>query len=173
MRKLALVILLCWPVLALAQAATDMPPQQAQQSPPAVSDSSSNTAPGHPLEGAGPAPQLGHPLDPHDVTVLTGQDKAQRLPAAAYSGYYGYPVSGGPLSTLDGGPYGNSTWGWSFGTGNGAPFLFHGNWGHVHRTPFFGPLFTPFFPVGQIFTFNGFSRSSASGSAMRFGAVRK
>ena len=47
---------------------------------------------------ASPAPQLGHPLDPADVAILTGKARGAAAPsgAAVPPVYYGYPV-GVPL----------------------------------------------------------------------------
>lgn len=58
--------------------------------------------------GASPAPKLGHPLDPADVDVLTGKDRARKNPYREY-GYgdpgsmygYGYGPSSSPSIAAD------------------------------------------------------------------------
>ncbi len=91
MKKALLVALvICAPGL-LAQETG--PAQNRPEQPAAV----------EPRPQAAPAPQLGHPLDPADVDILTGKNKVPSIPAYrvdpyAYAAYSGYPVNVAPWS---------------------------------------------------------------------------
>ncbi len=83
-------LVLCAPAL-LAQ---ETQPVQNRPEQPAAAE---------PRPQVAPAPQLGHPLDPADVDVLTGKNKAHIAPAYrvdpyAYGAYSGYPVNVAPWS---------------------------------------------------------------------------
>jgi len=119
MKPLALcIVLFCAPTL-LAQEKQPVPEQ-----PPQTQEQTQTRAT--------PAPQLGHPLDPADVDVLTGKTKPQQTNAVPY------PVD--PLSYAYGSyaayPQGNGAWGTrryaSFGPAR-TPFLF----GRTRRGSFF------------------------------------
>lgn len=100
-------------------------------------------------------PQAGHPLDPHDVDVLTGKSSTA-IPASAravsggYAGYSGYYPYSANVPLFTGGQF-NSTRGFTdqrffrnFGLFNPRGFLFFGsgNFGLVGRRGF-GTQATP------------------------------
>ena len=125
MKPLALcVILFCAPAL-LAQ---ENPPASEQ---PAQTQEQTQTR-------ATPAPQLGHPLDPADVDVLTGKTKAQtntgyRVDPLSYAYGYGYAGMQG---------YRGRGWGrtpFLFGRTGGGSFFFFGNPGFFAPNLFFRP----------------------------------
>ncbi len=87
-KALFALLVLCVPALLAQEAPTA---QNRPEQPPVV----------EPRSQATPAPQLGHPLDPADVDVLTGKNKAQTTPAYrvdpyAYAAYSGYPANVAP-----------------------------------------------------------------------------
>jgi hypothetical protein len=147
-RVLFFFLVLCAPGL-LAQ---ESPPAQNRPEQPAVAESRTQAA---------PAPQLGHPLDPADVDVLTGKTKAPtnaapRVDPYAYAAYSGYPVNvasrsasrlgrtSGPL--LLAGRAGNRSFFVIGNTGGLVPPLFFFTRGRgTGSTFFFAPVRTGFF----------------------------
>ena len=131
-RAAILVAILLAVPLARAQEPSKPPepvPTPATQPP----DSNANPQPAAPVQVYQPiqVPKTGHPLDPHDVDVLTG--KADRDARAAQ------PIN----PYLWPGGYGQGMYGWNyggrgqfsrfaFGGFGGRPFFFFGN-------PFFAP----------------------------------
>jgi hypothetical protein len=114
------VVLFCAPVL-LAQEKRPAPEQPAQTQEQAQTR-------------ATPAPQLGHPLDPADVDVLTGKTKTSancgyRVDPLSYG--YGYAYAG--AQRYEGYGWGRTPF--LFGRTGGGSFFFFGNAG------FFAPRF--------------------------------
>ena len=124
-------LVLCAPAL-LAQ---ETPTAQDRPEQPAVAEPRSQVT---------PAPQLGHPLDPAYVDVLTGKSKAHTTPAYrvdpyAYAAYSGYPVNVAPWSPSR---LARTTTGPLFlagRAGNRSFFVFGNTGGFVPPLFFFGP----------------------------------
>ena len=125
MRYLALCLALFCAPLLLAQEKQPTPEQPTQTQEQAQAR-------------ATPAPQLGHPLDPADVDVLTGKTKPSdntgyRVDPLSYAYGYGYAGTQG---------YAGRGWGrtpFLFGRTGGGSFFFLGNPGFFAQRFFFGP----------------------------------
>jgi len=128
------------------------------QETPASQARPEEAAPARTQTQAMPAPQLGHPLDPADVDVLTGKTKA-----AASTGYPldplsyecgskgGYPANVAPWRTPRFAGFGPASTRFGpllFGRMRSGSFFFIGN------SPFFSPPF--FFFTGRSGTGNSF-----------------
>jgi len=195
---LSLLFFLCVSIVA---AQTPGEPRQPGDNP-ALASTDNSTAPesesgdhaigdrSDPLQ----APQPGHPLDPHDVMVLTGKDKPQPQSRTYYYGYtpgyslgyYRYGVPGTPVPMLDGsglfggpgvfgGPLLNSDFRppLLFGAFNGRPFFILGDFSRTIAGPIFpGSVFSPFVPVTPVFG-GRFAQISRSNGATRSGVQRK
>jgi hypothetical protein len=109
------------------------------------------------------APKLGHPLDPADVDVLTGKDKARSAVSYGYAypgalgyGYgYGSPSIAADVSTRTSSPL-------SLGFVHGRPVIFFSD---AHSGIFFGrrpvhSFLTPgaFFPIKSVQTCCNYDR---------------
>ena len=135
----------------------------AQQKPP-VESRPEQPAGAQEYTRATPAPQLGHPLDPADVDVLTGRAKAPtstgyRLDplSYAYGSYAGYPTNVAPLRAPRFAGFGPARTPFVpllFGRTRSGSFFFLGN------SPFFAP---PFF---------FFRNRSGTGNSFLFGPAR-
>ncbi len=173
------------------QPQAEMPPPVPPQQPGmVVPPPSSRTHPMYPEVSPDmlQAPQPGHPLDPHDVDVLTGKTSRQYanpqavyyygMPGYGYGyGYGGYPYPAGPMpSFTTSGLLPNSTLNATpryapmyFGVFNGRPFFIAGDTTLTNpNSPVFGPVFTPFTPVTPVFSFGSFSRTPQYGTRQPF-----
>jgi hypothetical protein len=133
MRAALLCLFLSLGLSLVAQnAAQDNPNSQPQNEP------NTTETPSEPVQFKVPTlPQQGHPLDPHDVEVLTGKSSTS-TPAserAGYAGYAGYYAYGANVPLFTGGQF-NSTRSFgdqrffrNFGAFNPRGFLFFGSRG--------------------------------------------
>jgi len=119
-----LALLLATPVVRAQQEPSKPAPPAAQ---PANSTGKEQPATAAPTPEPAAAPKPGHPLDPHDVDVLTGKaDHDARAPGVTpYIDVGGY---GQGLSPRNGwNRQGNQASPFIFGAVNGKPFFFFGN----------------------------------------------
>ena len=86
-------------VLLMASAALAQQPPSSDCRDAACRASETGQAPSLPPDATSPAPQLGHPLDPADVDVLTGKNKPESRRGYAQPYYsvdpYGYSGNSG------------------------------------------------------------------------------
>lgn len=107
-------------LFAGASVSAQQPPPQPKPAPEAQATNGQTDTPTHAAQPAA-APKLGHPLDPHDVDVLTGKaDRDAQVPRAT------------PYVSLSGCGY-SAFGGCTAGTRRFSPFVF----GSVHGRPFF------------------------------------
>jgi hypothetical protein len=103
------------------------PSKPAPAAQPANSTGNEQPAAAVPTPEPAATPKPGHPLDPHDVDVLTGKaDREARAPGVTpYIDIGGY---GQGLSLRNGWNHqGNQAFPFVFGAVNGKPFFFFGN----------------------------------------------